>query len=258
MRVTALAPFGIEIEGLDLAATISAERVDDLRYRIARGRVAIVRNQTIDDAALVRFLASLGELTFTAGETPVAGWPDLNVVSNVGRTTPPRSVFHTDTSYVARPPAYTALRPVLLPAAGGATLFSDQVAVASGLPSGIRPCLDGRTVLHGVTGLEGRDEVTRHPLLRRHPITGEVALYLSTPARCAHLSGTDERTSARVIAALYYRSTEKTALYRHTWRAGDIVIWDNRVTMHRADHDGVTGDRVLHRGMVRGEVPIPA
>lgn len=249
MIVRPLAPFGVEILGLDLGAPMPAARVDDLRERIARGRVAIVRNQTIDDAGLVRFLASLGELTFTPGEIPVAGVPDLNVVSNVGRTTPPRSVFHTDTSYVARPPSYTALRPVALPDAGGATLFSDQVAVASGLSPRARAWLAGRTVLH---------VEIRHPLFRRHPLTGEVALYLSTPERCTQLSGVDERTSARVIAALYHRSTRPSALYRHTWRAGDLVIWDNRVTMHRADHAAVAGDRVLHRGMVRGEFPIPA
>jgi taurine dioxygenase len=202
-------------------------------------------------------LRALGELTFTAGETPVAGAPDLNLISNVGRSTPPRSVFHTDTSYVARPPAFTALRAVRLPRAGGTTLFSDQVRAAATLPARIRAALSGRTVRHGLaaTGAEGSQ---RHPLFRRHPVTSEVALFLSTPERCTELSGVDRATSERAIDALYRHSIRPTRLYRHTWRAGDIVIWDDRLTMHRADHTDVDGDRVLHRGLVLGEVPIPA
>lgn len=68
-------------------------------------------------------------MTFTEGETPVAGFPDLNVISNVGRT-PPRSVFHVDTSYVRRPPAYTALRAVQIPAQGGETLFTSSTGLS--------------------------------------------------------------------------------------------------------------------------------
>lgn len=256
MSTAPLEPFGTEVTGVDLAAS-TASPADDLVRLISAARVVVFRDQRIDDAGLVRFLRRLGALAFTDGETPVAGAPDLNVVSNVGRATPPRSVFHTDTSYVREPPSFTALRPVSLPARGGATLFSDQVAVADGLPPEARAWLRGRTVLHGGGAIGERVE-HRHPLFRRHPVTDEVALYLSTPERCTQLSDADERTSARVIGALYRRSIRASALYRHEWRDGDVLVWDNRVTMHRADHDDVAGDRVLHRGIVRGEVPIGA
>lgn len=257
MRTTDLKPFGVEAVGIDIGCPMP-ELAEDLRRLISHARVVVFRNQTTDDAGLVRFLSSLGELTFTPGEIPVTGAPNLNVVSNAGRSTPPRSVFHTDTSYVERPPSFTALRPVQLPQSGGATLFSDQVGIANRLPARIRSWLRGRTVLHQASGLEVESPATRHPLFRRHPITDEVALYLSTPARCIQLSDVDERTSTRVIGALYERSIRPSALYRHEWREGDILIWDNRVTMHRADHDDVTGDRILHRGMVRGEMPVGA
>jgi taurine dioxygenase len=255
MHATPLEPFGMEVTGIDLMAPLSSRAQDFVRL-IAAARVVVFRNQAIDDAGLVRFLGSLGALTFTEGETPVAHAPDLNVVSNVGRTTPPRSVFHSDTSYVRQPPSFTGRRPVLLPGRGGATLFSDQVGVASRLPTNIRTWLRGRTVLHKGGAVNGRSVATRHPILRRHPVTSEIALYLSTPERCSALSDADERTSARVIGELYERSTRQSALYRHDWHAGDVLVWDNRVTMHRADHDDVSGDRVLHRGMVSGEVPI--
>jgi taurine dioxygenase len=255
MRTQALAPFGVAITGFAIA-TASARDAEPLLELIARGRVAVFRDQEIDDAAFLRFLRLFGALTFTDGETPVDGAPSLNVVSNVGRTTPPRSVFHTDTSYVARPPALTALHPVLLPRAGGSTVFSDQVRAAATLSDRVRRALDGRTVLHGATGVAGG--ATRHPLFRRHPRTGEIALYLSTPERCTAMSGVDDATSARAIAALYRHSIRETQLYRHEWRAGDVLVWDDRLTMHRADHTDVVGDRVLHRGMVGGEIPVPA
>lgn len=256
MRVRPLNPFGAEIADLRIDAADWSP--DAMRETIARHRMVAFRDQATDDATLVAFLAALGELTFTQGEVAVPGAPDLNIVSNMGRATPPRSVFHTDTSYVARPPAFTALRAVTVPTRGGATLFTDQVRAASTLPPRIRHWLAGRSVAHRATGLDGRAEETRQPLFRRHPLTGEVALYLSTPARCHALSGMDERTSARVIAALYRHSIRPSRLHRHHWRAGDVVVWDNRVTMHRADHEGVVGDRVLHRGLTLGEAPLAA
>ncbi len=91
-------------------------------------------DQQVDDAGFAAFLETFGELVFTTGETPVPGFPDLNIISNVGRTTPPRSTFHVDTSYVRVPPAYTALRAVTIPEVGGETLFSNQYAAYESLP----------------------------------------------------------------------------------------------------------------------------
>ena len=254
---TPLAPFGMEISGLDIRS-IAASSFNEVARLIAGSRVLVFRDQTLDDASFVQFLQGLGVLTFTEGEIPVENFPDLNVVSNLGRQTPPRSVFHTDTSYVMRPPSFTALRPVLLPAKGGNTLFSDQVRAAASLPERIRHFLAGRTVMHTATGLDGQTENTRQPLFRRHGVTGETALFLSTPKRCTDLSGVDAGASQRIIAALYRHSTRVSSLYRHVWKAGDVLIWDNRVTMHRADHGDVNEARVLHRGMVMGEIPLMA
>lgn len=254
---TPLAPFGSEVADVDLDH-LTTEDINTIRLGISRSRVVVFRDQTIGDAGLVHFLGALGPLTFTDGETPVADAPDLNVVSNLGRTTPPRSVFHTDTSYVEQPPMFTALRPVLLPSSGGCTEFTDQVAVVARLGEPMRSMLAGRTILHRSSGLPSEGRSTRHSVLCSHPTTGEVALYLSTPERCSDLSGLDENTSDRVIQDLYRKSTEFRFIYRHHWREGDILIWDDRLTMHRADHGDVSGDRVLHRGLVRGGSVLPA
>ena len=257
MKTIALRPFGIEIHGIQIGS-VDSRLAEELRRTIALWRVAVFRDQNADDCDMVAFLSLLGELMFTDGETPVKGAPDLNVVSNVGRTTPTRSVFHTDTSFVERPPAFTALRALALPEVGGSTLFSDQVQAATDLPAAAVAALRGWTVLHATVGPDGLRQAMRHPLLCRHPLTGETALFLSTPERCTSLSGVDERNGRRIIDILYRRSVRRRNIYAHRWREGDIVIWDDRVTMHRADHCGVVGERVLHRGLVRGEVPVAA
>lgn len=256
MKVQPLAPFGAEVTGIDCADPAIDHAA--LARQIASTRVAVLRDQACDDEQFVRFLSGFGPLVFTTGETPVAHAPLLNIVSNVGRDRPPVSQFHTDSSYFSAPPSFTALRPVLLPEQGGATLFCDQVRTAKALPPRLSACLAGRKVLHRCSGLDGIDDKHWHPLFREHPLTGETALYLSTPARCVAVEGLEPATADRIVALLYRRSFRPANVYRHNWRAGDILIWDNRVTMHRADHSAVCGPRTLHRGMVAGEVPLPA
>jgi taurine dioxygenase len=120
-----LDPAGVEVTDVALRE-LNAELVAQLKDLLAHHGVVIMPGQNIDDNAFVEFLSRFGELTFTKGETPVPGFPDLNIISNVGHATPPRSTFHTDTSYVRRPPAYTALRAVTIPDEGGETLFTNQ------------------------------------------------------------------------------------------------------------------------------------
>ena len=252
MRTTVLSPIGAEVTELPLPG-IDDDTVTALRSLLAEHGVVVFPGQDIDDPAFLGFLRKFGELTFTEGETPVEGFADLNVISNVGRTTPPRSVFHVDTSYVRRPPAYTALRAVQIPAQGGETLFTNQYRAYETLDPGLKAKLDGRTIRHVVSGLElGPDAETEadHPVFRTHPVSGRTSLYLSTPARCVSISGLADAESHDIIEELYIHSTTEENTVRHSWAAGDVVMWDNGCVLHRADHADVVGDRVMHRGMV--------
>jgi taurine dioxygenase len=219
----------------------------------------VIAGAGMSDDAFVAFLEALGPLTFTEGETPLPGQPKLNFVSNVNRRTPPRSVFHTDTSYVSTPPAYTALKAERIPEQGGETVFTNQFDAFERLPGALKARLRGARVLHRVTGVEtGGETETWHPLLRRHPVSGRTALFLSTPERCVDLELADGTREPGLVAELYAHSTDPAHEWRHRWGPGDVVIWDNRCTLHKADHSAVRGDRVLHRGMVAGERPIAA
>ncbi|WP_433786179.1 TauD/TfdA dioxygenase family protein [Actinomycetospora sp. CA-101289] len=254
MHTRPLSPLGVEVTDVDLTA-LDDEQVEAFRVLLAEHGVVVVPGQDgLDDDGFAAFLRRFGDVVFTVGETPVPGRDDLNVVSNVRRTTPPRSVFHTDTSYVARPPAYTALRAVQIPSRGGETLFTDQYRAYETLPADIRAHLAGRTITHEVSGLRpedaGPETSAEHPVFRRHPVSGRTSLYLSTPERCVAMSGMDRGAARTTIGYLYEHSTAEDNTFRHAWSPGDVVVWDNGCVLHRADHADVTGDRVMHRGMV--------
>ncbi len=251
----ALLPFGIEVNETRIT-DLSDEDIVSLKHALANNGLIVFRQQAVSDADFVAFLNRLGQMTFTVGETPVLHQPSLNVVSNIGRVHPPRSVFHTDTSYVAQPPAFTALRALTIPSSGGETLFSNQYLAYETLPRSVKEKLADTRILHVMSGLalDGNEErQSWHPLFMRHPLSGRLALFLSTPERCQAISGIKLEEAQRIIRLLYRHSVRHHRLYGHRWKLGDIVIWDNRCTMHRADHSKVVGDRVLHRGLVLGE-----
>ena len=251
----ALSPFGIEANEISIA-DINDKDLVSLKQVIANNCFIVFRKQSVSDAEFVAFLNRLGPMTFTVGETPVLDQPALNVVTNVGRDRPPRSVFHTDTSYVARPPAFTALRAITIPRTGGETLFADLYLAYETLPNAVKEQLAEAQVLHVMsepTVADDQDNQSWHPLFLRHPLSGRLALFLSTPKRCQAISGVSPEEAPRIVRLLYQHSIRHYRLYHHKWQPDDIVIWDNRCTMHRADHSHVVGDRLLHRGLVLDE-----
>jgi taurine dioxygenase len=251
----ALSPFGAEVSEIRISE-MNDEDIVALKLALANYGFVVFRQQAVSDTDFVSFLNRVGQVTFTVGETPVPHQPALNIVSNVGRVRPPRSVFHTDTSYVAQPPAFTALRAVALPESGGETLFSDQYRAYETLPRAVKEKFADAQVLHVVSGLslnENEEKQSWHPLFMQHPLSRRLALFLSTPERCQAISGVVLKEAQQIIRLLYRHSIRHYRLSRHRWQLGDIVIWDNRCTMHRADHSRVVGDRILHRGIVLGE-----
>lgn len=257
MKTVPLQPLGVRLEDLDLTDP-PADLAIALRDLLAEhGVVHVPGQEALDDDGFLALLLSFGPLAFTTGETPLETHPELNVISNVGRETPPVSNWHVDTSYVDRPPAYTALRAVQVPTEGGATQFSDQYAALDTLPADLRDLLEGRTLRHVVTGVDpgpGEQTSAEHPVFRPHPVTGRSVLYLTAPARCAAISGLDDDETRDVVARLLAHSTRPDNVLAHRWAPGDVVLWDNACVLHRADHAGVVGDRVMHRGMVASHV----
>ena len=145
LDVIAMTPIGARLSGFEVDP-LDARVVTELRHLLAEHGVLVLPAQQIDDDEFLRFLRSFGPTMFTVGEIPVPGYPELNVISNVGRAEPPRSTFHTDTSYVRKPPAYTALRAVAVPERGGQTLFTNQYPRTKRCPStSVASCTGARS-----------------------------------------------------------------------------------------------------------------
>ena len=256
MNIQQKHPIGAEIEDLKLSE-VTPVQTKELQQLLAEHGALIFRNQHCSDKTFTEFLAKLGPLTFTVGETPVKGHPDLNVVSNIGKIGGSKSRFHIDSSYFKKPPAYSALRAVTIPETGGETLFTNQYQAYETLDDDIKQQLENRTLKHVVTGLNLSDQKEAeteadHPVFFVHPLSGRTAIYMSTLDRCVRVNGLDEKLGKELIQQCYEHSIQEQNIYRHTWQAGDIVVWDNGCTLHKADHSKVDGNRVLHRGLCLG------
>jgi taurine dioxygenase len=256
MNVQQKQPVGATVDGIKLS-DLTPQQATQIKQLLAEHGVLIFRDQHCSDGEFVDFLSQLGPLTFTVGERPVEGHPDLNIVSNIGKKGGSKSQFHIDSSYFKKPPAYSALRAVIIPPTGGETLFTNQYQSYETLNEKIKEQLEGKTVKHVVTGvnLDPHDDAETeadHPFFLEHPISGKKAIYMSTLSRCVRVNGLDEATSSELIKQCYEHSIQEQNIYRHEWKAGDIVIWDNGCTLHKADHSRVDGDRVLHRGLCLG------
>ncbi|TFL19114.1 hypothetical protein DR046_06790 [Jannaschia formosa] len=148
-----------------------------------------------------------------------------------------------------------------MPEAGGETVFINLRDACDRLPPALRERLQGAQVLHEVTGVtpsEGAQSRPWHPLFRRHPVSGRVALWLSTPERCTDLLLPGGTRKPELPVELYAHATDPGHEMRHTRRPSDGVIWENRCMLHRGDHSAVSGDRALDRGMIEGEAPLAA
>ncbi|MEL6549366.1 MAG: TauD/TfdA family dioxygenase [Pseudomonadota bacterium] len=229
----------------------------DIRRAAAESGACCVRGAGLDDAAFVALLERFGPLMFTDGETAVPGHAALNIVTNAGRATPPRSRFHSDSTYFRRPPLFTALRVAEVPRAGGGTVIVDTRTLWGGLPDADKDALRGVRVLHRVSGLdvpEGAETEAWHPLVRRQPETGRAGFFLTVPERMVEAEDDAGRDVTALVHDLYEEALALPAATHH-WQAGDLLFWDNRITLHKGDHRAVDGTRTLHRGMVEGEVP---
>ena len=224
----------------------------------------MARRDDLDPVGLERFVAQLGPLVFTPGERPLPGTGYVFEVSNVGRDRPPRSVWHTDTSYVAAPPVFTVLAAVCVPQTGGDTVLLDQRAAASTLDDELRDALSGVEFLHVASRVSRPDEAgggAWHPALRRVGDGADAALYIGARERLAGARRRgvplDAAEAERLIDAAWDHAACGDAI-RHRWEPGDVLVIDNRSTLHAADHGSVDGDRVLHRVMCGTESPRPA
>jgi taurine dioxygenase len=273
------AALGAELRGIDLRAVDAASFAAIHRAWLDHG-VLLFRGQSLTPDDLIGFSRRFGALDQAPvqehGRSIHAGRPELYVVSNVldengrpiGSLGHGEAVWHTDMSYLPRPPKASMLHALEIPPAGGDTHFASMYAAYQRLPPALQARARGLQVKHDGTYNSGgflRAGVTPtddpriapghlHPLVCRHPETGRDMLYLGR-RRMAYIDGLELAGSEALLDEIWAHATSPAICWTHRWRVGDLVLWDNRCTMHRRDPFDAATRRIMHRTQVQGEAP---
>ncbi|ARL90767.1 TauD/TfdA dioxygenase family protein [Burkholderia pseudomallei] len=272
------AALGARIDGIDARAELDADTVRAIRAAWLRFGLLVFRGQALDPPRLVAFTRRFGEpVVYTRACNACDGQPEVLVLSNVVKDGKPIGAalsgryWHTDGHYMACPPAGTLLFGAEIPAVGGDTHFVNMTAAYRALPAWVRTQIDGRTfVMDRVQTLPFHypqrpapppDQKQAwpdmpQPVVRTHPETGENALYIGgvVPWR---IVGMEQGLSDALMAHLHAIAFDEARFgYRHRWRAGDLLMWDNRCLAHRAtDYDMVRHRRTMYRTTIAGDRP---
>ena len=274
MEVIPTGTVGAEIGGVDLARAGHAQ-IEAVKQAWYRHDVLVFRRQKLTDDDLLAFSRHFGRLdpppNQGAGKKSPPGYPDIYVVSNVldeqgapiGALGDGEAAWHTDMSYIDWPPDASMLYSLEIPAQGGDTSFCSMRAALKKMPRPLVERIRHLDIKHDGTydsggylrkGLPATDDPrtspgTPHPAVIEHPESGEKALYLGR-RRNAYIVGLELAESERLLDELW--SYAEAAVYRHRWGLGDLVLWDNRTTMHRRDAFDPKARRVMHRTQIKG------
>ena len=265
---------GAEVTGLDFRKPIDSETRAKLNEAFVEHHVLVLRDQEFSPDDFKVAVQVFGELQpHDKKEHHVPGHPDVSYVSNDefvnGRRIIPGETFHTDHSNHPRPPKATTLFAVNLPSSGGDTQYVNMHDAYDDLSQATKRRIEGLKAVHaylskysprplGYLSEESRKKLPPpgvHPLVRTHPENGRKALFLN-PVRMEAIVGMEDADALKLIGELMTHATQKKYEYRHRWRHGDWVIWDNRSVMHQANPDyDMNERRYLYRLMLKGEVP---
>ena len=240
------------------------------------------RNQHLSDADLIRFSSYFGELDPPGpnpyGVTFLPEFPEINVISNVkddtgvpiGNLGDGEAVWHADMTYIDNPPEAGILYALEVPVGQGDTYFANMVAAYNDLPSDLRVAIEGKTLIHDAAhnsaGMlrKGYEEITDVKLTpgARHPLAyedqhGRVSLFLGRRPH-AYIVGMEESDSDSLLDALWEHATRPKYSWHNEWQKGDLVMWQNRMVMHRRDAFDPSTRRVMHRTQLKGKSPIAA
>lgn len=241
--------------------------------------VILIRGQALSDPELITFGRRFGELDLAplakTGKEKARDHPEIVVVSNVlengraiGVLRDAEVVWHSDNSYREKPLSYSMLHALEVPAKGGDTGFANMYLALETLPPDMRKRIAGLTLKHDMTynsagdlreGFEPVSDVRdapgpSHPIVRTHPETGCDALYLGRRPN-AYINGLPVEESEEILNVLWNHATQPAFTWHHQWRAGDILIWDNRCVMHHRDPFDAGARRIMHRVQCAGEMP---
>ena len=264
---------GVEISGIDLA-NLKAGQADAILDAYEEHLLMLFRGQDVPPAQQVEFTEIFGTPLVHPLQTraSVDGHPEVLILENrPGRKGARNDYWHSDISHMEAPPSASILQALTVPTGHGDTMFCNMVKAFHDLSDGMKKLLSGRRALHSgmatyLRSLESTDARTieisevappvAHPVVRAIPDTNQHALFVN-PHFTSHFEDLTEEESAPILDMLGTFATRPENVYRHRWQAGDVLVWDNRRTMHYAVLD-YTEDmpRKMHHTTAAGERPI--
>jgi taurine dioxygenase len=251
---------GSTICGVDLSK-LDDDTFAEIQATLFERCMLVIPDQQDDDATLLSFAERWGDIMFTPMLTSLNGYPGILQVRNRGKSGTPTEYWHSDSPYLKHPPAISILAARELPASGGDTMWCNQYLAYEALSDGMKALLEGRRVKYSGakmakrTGHEGDIPFTLHPAVRTHPKTGRKALFIGNAELTPCFEDMTEKESRPLLDYLYRQSPNPDRTYRHSWKLGDVVLWDNQCAMHYAVHDYGEAARFMHRITIAGERP---
>ena len=263
---------GAEVEGVDLARPLSNSEFDQIHRTFLECGILLFRDQKITREQHIAFSRRFGELdrhdSLPRDRHP--DYPELLLVTNIPEEDGKESAskytgqqWHSDMSFTLEPSLGSLLRGITIPPVGGDTMFTNMYMAYDTLSDGMKKMIDPLQAIHtgrrkvSDANSEREQEQKKinppicQPVVRVHPETGRKALYIGEKVSC--FEGMTPEESRPLIDYLVKHATRPQFIYRHQWRADDIVLWDNRCTMHIALGDYADGEsRHLERTTVRG------
>lgn len=267
---------GAEVRGIDLRRPIDGVIREHLNRAFVDHAVLVIRDQNLSAPEFLQAMQMFGDIfpqhnpRFQVPECPMIHYISNQDRYEDGTVYIPGEGYHTDHSNDAEPPKATVLHAVKLPESGGDTQFINMCEAYAALPERTKKRLDGLKARHVYQSRHSRRklmslpeekrkvvaEFVIHPLVRTHPESRRKALYIN-PIRIEEIVGMADSEALPLLDELLEHSTQLKFEYRHKWQSGDVVMWDNRCLMHKANGDyPVDQVRYLYRLMLKGETPM--
>jgi taurine dioxygenase len=271
---------GADVGGVDLAVADDATFAE-LRRLLLVHQVLVLRGQRLDPSGQLQVAAAFGTVEPPHPVVPhLEAFPQVTMLENRDGGGIDFGEWHADTTFRREPALGTVLYARVVPAVGGDTLWANMAAAYDALSPALRCAIDGLTAVHDVLGggpytrvptyrdvlLAGPDGPSRlaaveadfppisHPVVRTHPATGRRGLFVNRSFTTT-IDGLSRLESAWLLGLLLEHAEQPHFQMRHRWRADDLVIWDNRCTMHFAVSDYAPAHRLMHRVTVLGDRP---
>ena len=260
---------GAVVQDLNLSRSLSADLVAEIRALWLQHQVLVFPGQSMSLDDLERFAATLGPFGIDPYFGSVPGHPHIAQVRRDADETSSlfAEAWHSDWSFLSRPPSATVLYGNLIPPVGGDTLFASQYAAWDALPAALKRLLQDKQGIHSARrgysreGAYGERDKGRsmaihyddsamatqlHPIARVHPETGRTALFVS-PGYTIGIDGMTDAEATPILIELFAHQARDEFVYRHRWAAGMLVMWDNRCVVHAATGGYQGHARLLHR-----------